>query len=776
MRGRILNLPDRPWTAVFALLVLAALGLANWWIDTSSPEPAPSGAPDSEFSAERAWETVEAVAVEPHPMGSAAKDRVRDLLVAELSSLGFDVEVQTELARDAGAGGGPARFGVVENIVATLPGADSTGTVLLASHYDSVPSGPGAADDASGVAALVETARALSLEGPHRNDLVVLLTDGEEMGLFGAEAYARSHPAGEAPTVVLNLEARGVSGPSLMFETSVDNAALVELFAEAAPHPHGDSSAVEAYRQLPNDTDFTRFREAGYVGLNNAFIGGASWYHSPYDDTDHLDPSSLQHHGENTLGTARELVGMDLADLESDRDQTFFGFFGLLVHYGEGWNAPIALLGLAAAALAAALARARRLLSLPRLGVAFVSFAAPAVAAALAALGLWAGLRTVRPGYADTGGLLFGSTWYYLAILVFGLAALTAWYALARRPLGAAAAAIAPLLWLAVLGLATAFAVPGLSFVFAVPALAGVGLVAAMVLERRSRRARLLGYTLFVLALVPAAVQLSWTSNLIEAFGMELAAVPAVLIVLLAAPALPLLTMCRRPEGRTGGVVPAAAAVVALALVGAGLAVDRFDAEHPRQAYLSYVIDADTGAAAWVSTDRDRSDWTAGYVDEDGLDRSELPRAYTDSAAPGTGHGPAAPIDVEPPSAVYTSRSAGAATLHVSSPRGADTMWLAVYGGPERAEVALADGTTTAVAIEPPAESGAPSRIWFYNVPEEGFTVTLHGEASPFEVTVFDQTHGLDGLDGYADRPEGLMRSNDRLSDTVTVAAAPEAR
>src|SRR5690606_37317827 len=143
--------------------------------------------------------------------------------------------------------------------------------------------------------------------------------------------------------------ARGVAGPSLMFETSAENAELIELFAAAAPHPHGDSSAIEAYRQLPNDTDFTRFSEAGYIGLNNAFIGGASWYHTPRDDVDHLDPSSLQHHGENALGTARELAGMDLADLESDHDQTFFGFFGALVHYGEAWNAPIAFLGLAAA-------------------------------------------------------------------------------------------------------------------------------------------------------------------------------------------------------------------------------------------------------------------------------------------------------------------------------------------------------------------------------------------------------------------------------------------
>ncbi|GAA1694741.1 M20/M25/M40 family metallo-hydrolase [Glycomyces endophyticus] len=766
MRGRILHLPERPWAALAVLIALTLIGIANWAVDATPPAPAPADAPADEFSADRAWATVEAMAVEPHPMGTPEHDRVRDLLVGELAALGFATEVQTELARDSGEGEALVRFGVVDNIVATLPGTDPTGTVLLTSHYDSVPSGPGAADAASGVAAIIESARALSLEGPHRNDVVVLITDGEEMGLFGAEAYARTHPAADAPTVVFNLEARGVSGPSLMFETSTENAALIDVFADAAPHPYGDSSAIEAYRQLPNDTDFTRFQEAGYIGLNNAFIGGAAWYHTPHDDTDHLDPASLQHHGANTLGTARALAAMDLADLETGHDQTFFGFLGLFVHYDDTWNLPVALLGFAAVIAAAALARARRVLSLPRLTLAILTFTAPVALAAAAAVGLWPLLQALRPGYGDQYGLLFNRTFYFLALLVFAVAALTAWYAAVCRRLGEAAAALAPLAWLAVLGTATAVAVPGLSFVFALPALAAAGLLVAMLLHDRSRPVRLIGYGCFAIALVPAAVQLAWTSSLMEAFGLELAAVPAVLIVLFAAPALPLLTMLRLRLR----LVPAAAAAAALALVGAGLAVDRFDADHPRQAYLSYVLDADTGTAAWVSTDRDRSDWTARYVTEDDLDESELPEAYRDAADPGTGSGTAVPIDLPAPTAVFTARTADAATLQVASPRGADTMWLAVYGTVDRAEAVLADGTAAEVPVAAPAEPGDPALIWFYNVPAEGFTLTLHGDVA--EATVFDQTHGIDGLDGYTDRPEGLMRSRDRLSDTVTVAAA----
>ena len=49
-------------------------------------------------------------------------------------------------------------------------------------HYDSVPFGPGAADDGAGVVTLLETARALKAGPPLKNDVIFLFTDGEEAG------------------------------------------------------------------------------------------------------------------------------------------------------------------------------------------------------------------------------------------------------------------------------------------------------------------------------------------------------------------------------------------------------------------------------------------------------------------------------------------------------------------------------------------------------------------------------------------------------------------
>ena len=100
----------------------------------------------------------------------------------------------------------------VRNVVAVLPGTEPTGRLFLMAHHDSVETGPGAADDAAGVAALLEAVRALTAGEPLRNDVVVVLTDAEEACLCGAAAFAGLHPLADAGGVVLNLESRGTGG------------------------------------------------------------------------------------------------------------------------------------------------------------------------------------------------------------------------------------------------------------------------------------------------------------------------------------------------------------------------------------------------------------------------------------------------------------------------------------------------------------------------------------------------------------------------------------
>src|SRR5262249_30100404 len=206
------------------------------------PGPAPADAPSYEFSATRAVETLRRVLGDssPHPVGSAANARVRERILAELARLGYQPTVQKGFAC--------GRWSVcaeVADILARRPGngkGNDKGkgngkAVMISAHYDSVASGPGASDDGVGVATLLEVARALANEKPSSNPILFLLTDGEEAGLLGASAFVAERPSTASVGAVINVDARGTSGASILFETSDDNGWLIELAARSIRRP-----------------------------------------------------------------------------------------------------------------------------------------------------------------------------------------------------------------------------------------------------------------------------------------------------------------------------------------------------------------------------------------------------------------------------------------------------------------------------------------------------------------------------------------------------------
>jgi hypothetical protein len=202
------GLPQLVGAAVLVVLIAVIVGA---YLARTPPAPRPTSSQADQFSADRAFTHVEQIAAVPHPVGSAANARVRDYLLAELRDLGLQPKVQ------AGTGVRGNELAWVENIHARIPGRASTGHVVLAAHYDSVAQAPGAADDAAGVAAILETARALRASPPLRNDIDLVITDGEEPGLLGAQAFVTAGVIDPSRSIVVNLEAGGSSGPSMLF-------------------------------------------------------------------------------------------------------------------------------------------------------------------------------------------------------------------------------------------------------------------------------------------------------------------------------------------------------------------------------------------------------------------------------------------------------------------------------------------------------------------------------------------------------------------------------
>ena len=361
------------WSALLSAAFVVGLGLGAIVLG-GPPRPVPASAPPSEFSAERAMAHVEQIAQRPHPVGSPDHARVRDYVAGAIAHLGLKVEIQSTVVR---RGTTTVRMARVENILARIGGTNSTGAVLLASHYDSVPAAPGAADAGSGVAAILEAVRALKTAPPPRNDVILLLTDAEELGLLGAKAFVEQHPWAKDVRMVMNFEARGTQGPSWMFETSAGNGAVVAEWASLVPKPAGSSLTYEVYKRLPNDTDFTEFKRLKTAGLNFAFVGGQERYHTPGDNVAALDRGSLQHHGEAALRLARRFASMDLGTLEA-RDAVYFALPVLDVapHYSTAWAVPFAVAATVLFVITVVRARRRREASIGGIILAAVIFAA----------------------------------------------------------------------------------------------------------------------------------------------------------------------------------------------------------------------------------------------------------------------------------------------------------------------------------------------------------------------------------------------------------------
>jgi hypothetical protein len=714
-------------------IALALLGLLGLLLALGSrpPAPKPADASASEFSAGRALAILQHLLAEgvPHPVGTPANERVRDRIIAELESLELDVDVQRSfVCRTGGILCAP-----IENIVTRLPGSGAGRAVMLTSHYDSRGAGPGAGDAGSGVAAILEIARILRAEAPYHNPIVILLTDGEEAGLLGAEAFVREHPWAADVAAVVNLEARGTKGPSIMFETSEMNRWLVAAYARAVSRPVANSLTYDVYRLLPNDTDATVYRRAGMAVLNFAFIGELIHYHSALDDIAHLSPRSVQHHGDNGLAAVRQLASMPL--VPHGGDAAYTDIFGrVLLHWPVVWVLPLGMLFTVVLLLAAVLLVRRRSLRAGELLFGLCA-AIGGVAAALA-VGWGAGALlsavTGRHGVAHAYPVpAYIALWAGAASAVLVVAAL-----LARRAtlygllLGA---------WLLLSALTVLVAVwlPGAAVVLFVPQFIAVLAVGFAVFGPRTRR--LPADTAVIAAALGAGFTLIQLGLMLHAtFVLQMPIAIAAVVALATLPLTPLLAV--PPDAaRVRNLVLAAGGALAVVALVAALVMPGYSALRPQMLNLIYLQDADRGEQWWVAQGvAAAAELPAGLRDAGGF--AHRPPAW----APRIARGPATPAPDAalplPQSEVVSVRSDAAARKV--------TMRIRPVQAGNRVVLGIADVMEVRVEGLPVAglrgAAGAPLLWLLQGVPGHCVTVEVDiaGDAVR-DVAIYDITPGL---------------------------------
>jgi hypothetical protein len=302
-----------------------------------------ASASDTEFSAERALVPLREIAQAPHYHGTDEHTRVRSFIISELKKLGLETTVQEEFVLSN------KYQGLIKpkNIVARLKGSGTGKALVLLSHYDSalVPSF-GASDAGSGVVTILESLRAYSASGKKPvNDIIVLFTDAEEIGLDGASLFVNKHPWAKNIGLVLNFEARGSGGPSNMIvETNGGNTNLIKAFAAAdVPYPVASSLMYSVYKMLPNDTDSTIFREDGNIeSMFFAFIDDHYDYHTANDTVENLDIETLQHQGSYLLPLLHYFATSDLSTLKADTDAVYVNMpLVKFIYYPFSWILPM---------------------------------------------------------------------------------------------------------------------------------------------------------------------------------------------------------------------------------------------------------------------------------------------------------------------------------------------------------------------------------------------------------------------------------------------------
>lgn len=745
------------------LLLFAATAFLTIYMQLP-PAPAPATAPPADFSSARALKHVQAIAQRPRPIGSAESGSAREYISGELRAQGLDPQVQTAQALSS-ENGPPYVAAVVRNVVARLKGTGGAKAVLLMAHYDSVSTGPGASDDGVGVAALLETARALKSGPPPANDVIFLFTEGEEVGLLGARAFVGGHEWVKDVGVALNFEARGNDGPVFMFETSEGNGWMVEDLAEAAPNPVANSLSYEIYKRMPNDTDLTVFKRGGVPGMNFAHIGGLTHYHTAADDLKSVSESSLQHHGSYALSLARRFGGRRLGEGGERGNAVYFNLLGpLFVSYGGALVIPLAVLALLLYAGVLVLGFRRGLLTAKGVAFGALALAAAGVAAALAVTIVWRLARPLHGGYESTPwGDPHSGGFYVVALVLLMVAVVAALYNWFRRRSSVANLAAGALLWWVLLTAAVSLMMPGASYLLVWPLLFALAGTAAFFLMRGRESAS--KWVVLALAAVPAVALFSpLVLQVFTALTLNAAGFVAILLVLLCGLLVPHLQIL---AGSKPWAFPAAAGALGLILIVAGLAAAKAGGR-PEMSNVFYGLNADTGEALWASDDDAPGEWTAQFFPSGGKQQqvtaffpiAEDHTFLTAAAQP-------APLPAPEVSLLEDTREGETRTLRlrVTSPRKAPL--VSIY---TRSTGELLGASVNGVAVPTPTRGHGLWGVNYYAFPEEGVELTLRVKSSgQVRVRVNDLSYSLPAGLPFKPRPANTMPSPRLSSDSTVV-------
>lgn len=558
------------------------------------------------FSSERALVHLKNITKKPHYVGSEEHEVVKNYLVKALNDLGLETQIQEAYSQNK-------KWGSIvkpKNILARIKGSENSKALMLLTHYDSKSHASyGASDAGSGVVTILEGIRAFLSEGKTpKNDIIILFSDAEELGLNGADIFVNQHPWAKDVGLVLNFEARGSGGPSYMLiETNGGNQNLINGFKAANPdYPVANSLAYSIYKMLPNDTDLTYFREDGDIdGLNFAFIDDHFDYHTALDTYDRLDRNTLEHQGSYLMPLLNYFSDADLSSLKSDKDAVYFNVpLFKMITYPNSWIVPMLILAWIIFLALVFYGIQKRRLNSKHMALAFL----PGIGALLinGIIGYfgWKLLLLIYPQYAEIlHGFPYNGHLYIWAFALLSTAVCMWLYNKVYKPENTASLAVPPLLLWLIICTALAFILKGASF-FIIPVY--FGLISLFVLVRQKHpNILLMTFLLFPLLMIMSPFLKMFPVGL----GLKTIIATTLLISIMFSLCISVFGFSRYKNRW--------AYLLLIAAVGFFIAAhttSNFNEERPKPNSLIYLYDADNHTAQWATYDITLDDWTKAHL------------------------------------------------------------------------------------------------------------------------------------------------------------------
>jgi hypothetical protein len=559
-------------------------------------------APLSQFSTQRALEKVKAITKEPHYIGSKNHEVVAQYLQKELLHLGLETSLQEGFTlSDWG------NLVKSKNILARIKGTNKNSkALLLLSHYDSAPHSlsKGASDDASGLATILESLRTfLYNKTKHQNDIIILFSDAEEIGLNGAALFVTQHQWAKEIGLALNFEARGSSGPSYMLmETNQGNANMVKAFSDAnVRHPVSNSLMYSIYKMLPNDTDLTVFREEGKIqGYNFAFIDNHFNYHTQQDAYENLNPKTLTHQGAYLMPLLNHFANADLSHLNATADEVYFNIPFAFISYSFSYIVPMLFLAIALLMAFVFIGLRKQNLQIKAIFKGFIPFLGALITAGLVAYFGWKTLLQIYPQYQDIlQGFTYNGHAYIYAFISLTLAICFLFYQKIDVSKPNYNPMIAPLLIWIFINIAVALLLKGASFLI-IPVLSSTLLLGYFAFTKKSNP---------VLNIILAIPTLILLAPLIQMFpiglGLKILSGSAILTVLSFTLLLPIFGAFTHKKRWALGFALVGFAFFAKAHFTANYATSK-----AKPNSLLYVFNVDKNVAYFTTYDKNLDEWT----------------------------------------------------------------------------------------------------------------------------------------------------------------------